>query len=41
MVMPAPGLAIDIDTPADLSLAVARGFCPASSIARTAGVSGL
>jgi hypothetical protein len=27
--VPAPGLAIDIDTPADLALAVARGFCPA------------
>jgi 2-phospho-L-lactate guanylyltransferase len=27
--VPAPGLAIDIDTPADLTLAVARGFCPA------------
>jgi 2-phospho-L-lactate guanylyltransferase len=25
----APGLAIDIDTPEDLGLAVARGFCPA------------
>jgi 2-phospho-L-lactate guanylyltransferase len=24
-----PGLAIDIDTPEDLALAVARGFCPA------------
>jgi 2-phospho-L-lactate guanylyltransferase len=28
-VVPAPGLAIDIDTPVDLALAVARGFCPA------------
>jgi len=27
--VPAPGLAIDIDTLADLALAVARGFCPA------------
>jgi len=27
--VPAPGLAIDIDTPTDLALAVARGFCPA------------
>lgn len=27
--VPAPGLVIDIDTPADLALAVARGFCPA------------
>jgi 2-phospho-L-lactate/phosphoenolpyruvate guanylyltransferase len=28
--VPAPGFAIDIDTPADLALAVARGFCPAA-----------
>lgn len=34
----APGLAIDIDTPEDLALAVARGFCPAFRRA-TAGVS--
>jgi 2-phospho-L-lactate guanylyltransferase len=27
--VPAPGLAIDIDTPADLALATARGFRPA------------
>ncbi len=27
--VPASGLAIDIDTPADLTLATARGFCPA------------
>jgi 2-phospho-L-lactate guanylyltransferase len=27
--VPTPGLSIDIDTPADLALATARGFCPA------------
>jgi 2-phospho-L-lactate guanylyltransferase len=27
--VPTPGLAIDIDTPEDLALAAARGFCPA------------
>ena len=35
-----PGLAIDIDTPEDLALAVGRGFCPAFRQA-TAGVSRL
>ena len=35
-----PGLAIDIDTPDDLALATARGFCPAFRHA-TAGVSRL
>ena len=32
--VPAPGLAIDIDTPEDLDLAVGRGFCPAFLAAR-------